>query len=157
MKISRQRLIKASPQAIWGLIAPVERIPEWLSGAETAQHASGPAEGVGRRQRVATVLHGLDVEIDQEVIAWERNKTLGVRYLRQVSQGREMVGVRNFRMAVTLSPEDGGTQTRVEYTWDARWGIAWLFSLLMAGRVMGKEMLATLKNIEKAAPSDVSP
>lgn len=153
MKISRQRLIHASPEAIWALLAPVERVPEWLSGAVTAQRTSGPAEGVGRKQHVATVLHNYDVEIDQEVIAWEPPRTLGIRYLRQVSEGRELAGVKNFRMMVTLKSEGSGTRTRVEYTWDARWGTAWLFSFLLAGRVMGRELLETLRKIEATVSS----
>ncbi len=48
MEISRQRTIKATPEAIWQAIAPVEALPHWLSGVQSATHLGGPAQGVGR-------------------------------------------------------------------------------------------------------------
>lgn len=147
MKISRQRTVKQSPEAIWEAISPVESIPKWLSGAEKAEHLSGGKEGKGRRQRVTLAMHTHTLETDQEVVAWEPAKRLETLNLRETMGGKELTGVRRFRTAIILSPAGKGTRVRAEYSWDARFGLPWLLSILFAGRVMGRELRETLTRI----------
>ena len=151
MKTARQQTIRASPKATWRAISPLESVPQWLSGVESVEHTGGPAEGVGRRQRVTRVLYRHDVEIDQEVVAWEPEKLLAMRHIRERSDGRELSAVRDFHTTVTLAPQSDGTRVRVEYTWSAWLGVAWLFSLIFGGRVMSRELRETLEKIEQLA------
>ena len=155
MKTARQRTIKASPAATWRAISPLESVPQWLSGVESVEHTGGPTEGVGRRQRVTKLLYAHDVEIDQEVVAWEPEKVLAIRHIRESSDGRELSAVRDFRTTVTLTPQSDGTLVHVEYYWSARLGRPWLFSLIFGGRVMSRELRETLEKIEGLATADL--
>lgn len=150
MRVARHRVVDASPDAVWRVIAPVERLPRWLSGVESAALLSGPAEGVGRRHRLVRLLYGREVQVEQEVAVWEPGRVLSLRHVREVVEGRDSTGVRNFHTTVALSPQGQKTRVSVEYRWDSPLGIPFVQSL-MAGRVMGKELRETLRNIEKLA------
>jgi len=148
MKTVRQRVIPASPEAVWRAISPLERAPQWLAGVESVEHTGGPVEGVGRQQRLTKLLYKHDVEIDQEIAVWESQRQLSLKHVRESSGGKDLNGVRDFHTTVFLEPERRGTRVRVEYTWKASLGLAWLFSFLLGGRVMSGELKETLTKIE---------
>ncbi len=148
MNVSKQRGIKATPESIWQAISTVESLPDWLAGVQSASHISGPSEGVGRRQRISRVIYQHDVEVEQEVTAWEPGRRMEVKHLRETSGGRDLQGVQDFLLTVTLSPAGQRTEVRVEYSWKARAGVTWLLSVLFGGKTMGRELSDTLKKIE---------
>ena len=151
MKVWRERFIQAAPDAIWKLIAPVESIPLWMSSVETAEHLSGPAEGVGRMQRLSRQLRYHPLETDQEIVAWEPGRRMSLVHRRETIRGREASGVRDFTMTLTLSGFEDGSLVRIEYRWKARLGMAWLKSVLAGGRVMGSELMGTMNKIRALA------
>lgn len=151
MRVSRQRVVAAPPENVWGLIASVERLPEWFAGVEAAASLPGPVEGIGRRQRLTRYLRGHTVEMEQEVVAWDPPRLLALRHVRESIEGRDVTGVRNFVTRLTLAPVGGGTRVTIQYEWGARFGIAWLQSMLLGGRVMGRELLQTLRRVEAIA------
>ncbi len=153
MNVSRTRVIAAPPEAVWRIVAPVERLPDWLAGAERATPLGGPAEGVGRRHRLVRSLYGRAVETEQEVAAWEAGRLLDLRHVKETVEGREATAVGDFHTVLTLDPAGQGTRVRIAYRWRARLGIPWLQSLLLGGRVMGKELAESLRNIERLARS----
>lgn len=135
---------------MWGIVSAVERMPEWHSGVESALHAAGPAEGVGRRQTVVRDLRWHRVDMLQEVIAWEPRRRLGLRHVEERVEDRLVTGVRNFVTTVTIEPQGEVSYVGVEYRWHARFGIPWLQSLLAGGRVMGRELDETLRRLDDA-------
>lgn len=148
MNVSKQRTIKAAPEAVWKAIASVEDLPSWLAGVQSASHVSGPAEGVGRLQRVSRVIYRHDVETEQEVTIWEPPRRMQVRHIKETSEGRELQGVQDFRMTVTVHPAGDRTNALIEYSWSARPGLSWLLSVIFGGRTMGRELSDTLKKID---------
>jgi uncharacterized protein YndB with AHSA1/START domain len=74
IEIVRQRSIHASVDQVWSLIEPVDRLPEWFSGIETAELLAG--RGLGRRQRVRGRWDSQRFEIDQTVVEYEPNHVL---------------------------------------------------------------------------------
>ncbi|MBI3744693.1 MAG: SRPBCC family protein [Chloroflexi bacterium] len=154
MKVSRRKFTFASPEQVWAVVAPMGRIPEWYSGAETVAHIAGPAEGVGRRQRVSRTMYGHQVETEQEVERWEPQAAIVVRNLSESVDGRATRGVQDFRTSLLLKDEKIGTTVTLAYEWKAPFGIAWVQSLLAGGRVMGKELRESLNSINKLAKGD---
>jgi uncharacterized protein YndB with AHSA1/START domain len=57
---------KASPEAVWAVLADHARWPEWFPGVKEAI-VLGPAEGIGARRRVKVP----GMKVDEEFIAWE--------------------------------------------------------------------------------------
>lgn len=148
MKTTRQRIVEAAPMEVWSAITPLERTPHWLAGVESVEHTGGPLLGAGRKQRVTKLLYNHDVEIDLEIVAWEPERLLSFRHLRESSGGKALTSVRDFHTTVFLQPEGLWTRVQVEYSWKVSWGLTWLLSLFLAGRVMGGELKSTLNKIE---------
>ncbi|MSQ24858.1 MAG: hypothetical protein EXR49_01040 [Dehalococcoidia bacterium] len=151
MKVSRHRTIPALPETVWRIVSVAERMPKWYSGVETASHVGGPVEGVGRRQSAVRDLRWHRVDMLLEVVAWEPRRRLDLRHVEERIQGRLVTGVRNFVTSVTIAPQGEAASVTVEYRWRARFGIPWLQSLLVGGRVMGRELDETLRRLEAAA------
>ena len=151
MRVSRHRMIAAATDQVWRVIDSVDRIPEWSSGVESATHLAGPERGLGRKQRLNRILYSHELEVEQEVVVWEPGRILALGHLRESVDGRETSGVKNFVTTISMTAEGVGSRVGLEYRWDTGFGIAWVQSKLMAGRVMGKEIIQTLKNIERLA------
>lgn len=154
MKIARQRDIPHPPADIWKAISTVGSISKWLPGAMSAEQTGGPAEGKGRLQRVHRQLYSREIEIDQEVIGWEPERALGMRHLRETSNGRELRSLQDFVMTITIVEHGRGGRVRAEYAWTTQSLAPTLLSLLFAGRVMGRELQDVLGKIDKLAKAE---
>jgi carbon monoxide dehydrogenase subunit G len=148
MEIFRRARSQHSPGAIWRAISTVESLPGWLPGVESAEHLSGPKEGVGRRQRIQRLLYSHRIEIEQQVVEWDPERVLSMLHLRETSGGRELAGLRNFKTIVRIEPRDKGCSLVAEFSWETRGFTAMLFSRLFAGRTMGRELRDLLRKIE---------
>jgi uncharacterized protein YndB with AHSA1/START domain len=103
--VHAQGTTKASPRAVWALVADVTKYPEW-GPWDSGGHEGSPAPGVGevralRRGRTTTV---------EKVLEFDRNR----RLVYTVVKG---IPVRNYRAEVVLAPVPSGT----EVTWSATW------------------------------------
>ena len=153
MKASRRRRIDATPEQIWEAISTIDGLAKWFAGAESASHTGGPESGVGRKQTVRRVLYSHDVDVEQEVVGWDPPGYLRFSHLRETVEGREVRGVRNFHTTILLSPLEDATQVEIEYTWETGFGISWFQSLLLGGRVLGRDLTDMLKKIETLVTS----
>ncbi len=149
MRVSRNRLIKASLADVWRAASALEDLPKWLSGIEGVQHTDGPAEGIGRKQLVSRELYGRESRLTQEVIAWEPERRISLKHLEETVDGAKAGGVRNFHTVITMRPIAERTEVELAYKWDSPMGLSWLLSLFLGGRVMGKEQNASLKLLEQ--------
>ena len=148
MKASRNRRINALPHEVWGLVSTIEGLSSWYPGVVSAEHAGGPESGVGRRHRMERMLYMHDLQVEQEVVEWEPGSRITLAHRRETIDGSEVVGVRNFTTTVEVQPvADDETRIAVEYRWTARFGIPWLQSFFLGGRVMGRELLEMLEKI----------
>lgn len=78
IEIVRQRTLAAPVTRVWDLIEPVERLPQWFAGTETAVPLDG--RGLGRTQRVGGRWGNHRYEIDETVIAYEPPRVLAWRH-----------------------------------------------------------------------------
>ena len=151
MRASRSKRIDAPPEAVWDVVSTVEGLSRWFDGVESASHAGGPEAGVGRRQRLQRNLYGRDMEVQQEVVAWEPPSLLRLAHVRERMDNRDVTSVRNFHTTVRLERSGEKTQTTIEYSWSAGFGVPWLQSLIFGGRVMGREIKGMLRSIDALA------
>ena len=149
MEIARTRRIDAAPDVIWKAISPVSSIPHWVTVVDAAEYVSGPEEGLGRVQKLRIVSPKGIVEEEQEVVGWEPARRLEVLRRRASRDGLELLGVSNYRTAVSFEPANRGTRVRVSYSWDAQSGMTWLLTKLFGGRVAGRELRDTLRKIAR--------
>jgi uncharacterized protein YndB with AHSA1/START domain len=78
IEIVRERTLDAPPSPVWDLVEPVERLPEWFAGIETAAPLAG--RGLGRRQRVSGRWGRHRFRIDQTVTRYEAWRSLVWRH-----------------------------------------------------------------------------
>ncbi len=153
MRASRSRRVSAPTRAIWEIVSAIEALPLWYSGVQSAEHVKGPGQGVGRRHRMERMLYSHDLQVEQEVVEWQSESRITLLDVGSTIDGAETSGgVQKFRTTVDLQPiGDGGTLVTVEYQWTARFGVPWLQSFLLGGRVMGREIREMLANIDRIA------
>ena len=78
IEIVRERKLDVTPNHVWDLIEPVERLPEWFAAVETAELVAG--RGLGRKQRVGGRWGRQRFQIDQTVIHYEPGRRLAWRH-----------------------------------------------------------------------------
>ena len=78
IEILQERTLDVPPTQVWDLIEPVERLPEWFIGIETAEALAG--QGLGRKQRVGGRWGRHHFQIDQTVIQYEPRRQLVWRH-----------------------------------------------------------------------------
>jgi hypothetical protein len=73
IRVSVDRVIRASPEAIFAVLADHESWPDWFGGLVKAE-VTGPATGVGATRSVEA--RGLG-RLDEEFISWEPGASFG--------------------------------------------------------------------------------
>ncbi len=76
--IVRERILDVPLNQVWDLIEPVERLPEWFTGMETAELLAG--RGLGRKQLVGGRWGRRRFQIDQTVIRYAPGRRLVWRH-----------------------------------------------------------------------------
>jgi len=78
IEIVQERTLDAPLKQVWDLVEPVERLPEWFTGIETAELLVG--QGLGRKQRVGGRWGNHRFQIDQTVIDYQPGRRLVWRH-----------------------------------------------------------------------------
>ena len=77
-RVARSAVIDASPEAVFDVIADLDRLAAWQSGiVETRRTSDGPI-GVGARARVVRQLMGQRLEAPITVTAYDRPRLISV-------------------------------------------------------------------------------
>ena len=101
------------------------------------------------------MLYAHDLQIEQEVVEWEPESRITLAHRTELIDGSQTTGVKDFRTTVDLQPAgEDRTLVTVEYRWTARFGVPWLQSFLLGGRVMGREIREMLASINDIATDD---
>jgi uncharacterized protein YndB with AHSA1/START domain len=78
IEIVRERTLDVPLNQLWDLIEPIERLPEWFTGIDTAELLVG--HGLGRKQRIGGRWERHRFQIDQTVIEYEPRRHLVWRH-----------------------------------------------------------------------------
>jgi len=113
MRVTRSRVIAAPPDAVWAVLSSVERLPEWLVFAESAEGIEG--EGAGRLQRIHGRWGSRRSEIDQRLTGWEPPRRLAWKNEAERLDGQPAPRfARETRFAATLEECPEGTSVTLE-------------------------------------------
>lgn len=114
IEVARERVIPASAEEIWVVVADVSRLPEWYSRARRAELLEG--QGIGRRQRLIGEWRGQESEIDQVVTIFEPERRLEWRHEAERLGGKPAPRfAAETVLSIELEPE-GSDRTRVLLT-----------------------------------------
>ncbi|MBM4437652.1 MAG: SRPBCC family protein [Actinobacteria bacterium] len=109
MVVRRARVIPATSETLWAVVADVERLSEWFTFAERAERLGGT--GLGRRQRIHGRWGGRGSEVDQVVTVFEPTRRLAWRHESERLDGKPAPQfARETRFSIELAPADGGTR-----------------------------------------------
>jgi uncharacterized protein YndB with AHSA1/START domain len=113
MRVTRTAVIEAAPDAVWEVVSSVERLPDWLVFAESAETVEG--HEAGRLQRIHGRWGSRRSEVDQRITAFEPARRLAWRHEGERLDGRPAPRfAAETRFEVRLEREAGGTRVTME-------------------------------------------
>ncbi len=125
-KLTKQTLIEASAEKIWGILAAVERTPEWIDGVKESERTGEIREGKGLRWRENSVLERQNIEMEHEMTEWEPMTRMKVRSALPMNGWLERT--------IELQKAADGQEVRITVAWD----------LGIAGMLLGEQKVAVL-------------
>jgi uncharacterized protein YndB with AHSA1/START domain len=112
IEIVRKRTLKAPVDRVWELIEPVERLPQWFVGTDTALPLHG--RGLGRKQRVGGTWGSRRFEIDQTVTQYEPRRRLAWRHDAERLDGKAAPMIsREVEFSIQLDALKDGTRVQL--------------------------------------------
>jgi len=113
--------INAPLEKVWGLLADVGRMPEWVDGVKESERTGAITEGKGLRWRESCEFGRQHIEAEQEMIVWEPMREAVIE--SKLPMNGSMTRIHRFQQ----KPE--GVEVEVEISWD----------LGIAGMLLGEE------------------
>ncbi len=124
--LTKSILIRASLEKVWGILADIRRMPEWVDGVKESERTGEIAEGKGFRWRESSELGRQCIEAENEMIVWEPMS-------RAVIQSKlPMNGVMTRTHDFEACSE--GTRVKIEVAWD----------LGIAGMILGEAKIRAI-------------
>jgi uncharacterized protein YndB with AHSA1/START domain len=113
IETTQEGRVAATPASIWPLLDDPAAMGGWFAFADRMEHLSGA--GIGRRQRLHGHWGGKRSEIDQEIVAYEPERTLAWRHVAERLDGKPAPRfAAETIFAATLVPDGDGTRVRLE-------------------------------------------
>lgn len=153
IEIVRSGQVAASPERVWHLVSKPERLPEWLSFAESVEVVSG--SGCGQRRRQYGQWGRRRSEVDQEVVEYRRPLVVAWRHLAERLDGRpapRFATRTEFR--IELEHSGGGTLVRLRSLQEPASAVRGLLLELFGRKRIAKGMersLARLADVLRSA------
>jgi uncharacterized membrane protein len=112
IELAQERVVHATPEALWLLIEDTRRIPQWLAFAEKVDVLEG--KGLGMKLRLHSRWRGRRSEVDVEVTQFERNRRFAWRHVAERIDGKEVPRFSTeTTFAIMLDPIGGDTSVRL--------------------------------------------
>ena len=132
--VARTILIDAPPDEVFGLIDSPERYPEFFVGMTKWESESEQETGIGARYRVLMKVGSIEAGGTVKVTEWSEAGTIAWCWERGIHQEGRW----------ELQPRDGGTEVTLEVSFDLSGGPVGRLVELIAGRMVGRNLYATL-------------
>lgn len=103
-----QRLVRAAPERLWGLIEDPQLIPQWFAYADRAEILEGAGEG--RRQRMHGAWGRRHFEVDQKVVAYVPARRIAWEHEAERLDGKPAPKFARYtRFEIRMEPQANGT------------------------------------------------
>ena len=139
MWVDVTRELQATPEAIFDIIADVEREPEWIPNVERVRKTSEGPVALGTTWVSEALVMGRLTENPTEMTEFERPRAIGYRHTAPVE----------IRIRYELSPTDDGTNLRFTFDGSMPWYLKPLTPL--ARRQATSQTDAIFANLERLA------
>jgi ribosome-associated toxin RatA of RatAB toxin-antitoxin module len=147
--VTRSLLIEAAPDEVFALIDSPDRYPEFFVGMTRWESVSERTSGLGARYRVLMKVGSIEAGGTVKVAEWSEPETIAWCWERGIHQEGRW----------ELEPRDGGTEVTLEVSFDLSGGPVGRVVELIAGRIVGRNLYATLlaarRLVEDRASSQV--
>jgi hypothetical protein len=111
--IKREKIIDIPPAILWELVEPAERISDWLLFAEKSELISG--KGKGRLQKMFSRWGNKEVQIVQEVVAYEPMRLIKWKHINELSDGKKIQTIsKETYFTIKLLPYENGTSITLQ-------------------------------------------
>lgn len=134
MRLRRSIVVERKPEEVFELVGSPERYPEFFSGVTKWQSRSDERRGPGALYRVLMKVGSIEAGGTIEVEEWDEPR----RISWSSTQGLRQSG------SWGLRPVDEGTQLALDIGYELSGGPAGWVVERIAGRIVGRNMLATL-------------
>jgi len=124
--LTKNILIHAPLEKVWGILADVTRMSEWVDGVKESERTGTIREGKGLRWHEACVLDRQHIEVEQEMTVWEPMREAVIQ--SKLPMNGKMTRIHHFQ------EKSEGVEVSVEVSWD----------LGIAGMLLGEQKV---KNI----------
>ncbi len=139
MWVDVTRELEAAPEAIFDVIADVEREPEWIPNVRRVRRTSDGPVGLGTTWVSEAVVMGRTTENPTEMTDFDRPSVIGYRHTAPV----------RIQIRYELTPTDEGTSLRFTFDGDMPWHLKLLTPL--AKRQATSQVDAIYANLERLA------
>jgi uncharacterized protein YndB with AHSA1/START domain len=147
MRVTRSRTVAAPADAVWEVVSSVDRLPDWLVFAESAETVEG--EGPGRLHRIHGRWGRKRSEVDQRITAWEPPSRLAWTHEAERLDGRPAPRfARETRFEVRLEPEAGGTRVTLDSAQVPASALKGLVMRLFGGRELAQAYERSLRQLD---------
>ncbi len=147
MRVTRTAVVAAAPEAVWEAVSSVDRLPEWLVFAESAETVEGT--GAGRLHRIHGRWGSKRSEVDQRITAWEPARRMAWRHESERLDGRPAPQfARETRFEVRLEREAEGTRVTLESVQEPASALKGLVMRLFGGRELGQAYERSLRQLD---------
>jgi carbon monoxide dehydrogenase subunit G len=123
--VNVSRSMKASPEAVWAVLADLNRLPEWLQFAKAVENVSGPAE-VGAKYSVKPP------RAYEPTTHWTVSESQAPTHQLHTS---EMPVVSGVRSQLQLTPDGQGTTVQVRWSGTPKGIMGKMMSGMMQKRI----------------------
>jgi uncharacterized membrane protein len=146
MRLERSIVVDRPPGAVFALVSDPSRVPEFFAGITRWESASRKRRGQDARYRVRMKVGSIEAGGEIRITKWEENRLIAWRTERGMPQ----------RGTWRLRNVPGGTELRLVLSYDLSGGpLGWLVDRLV-GRIVGRNLAATLlaarRILESKAP-----
>lgn len=124
--LTKTILINAPLEKVWGILADVRRMPEWVDGVRESERTGAVTEGQGLRWRENCELGRQHIEAEQEMTVWEPMKKAVIQ--SKLPMNGSMTRTHCFQET------PAGVEVVVEMSWD----------LGIAGMLLGEEKVRNI-------------
>ena len=142
-KIIEETVIERTPDEVWSLISDPDRYPDFFKGL-TSWKLLSREPGIGARYRVLMQVGSIEAGGIVSVTEWRTSKVIRWESERGIHQ----------RGSWRLRPVENGTEVTLEISFDLSGGPVGRLVELLTGRIIARNMWATLLAARRLLESD---
>ena len=151
MNCEATRLLPATPDQVWQVVADLSRLKDWLPVEAEISLPYGSLAAVGVIIGIKRPSQMGLIELEQQIGLCEAPKLISWRHVKELLGGKPITQIKDFATTISIAPEAAGkTRVTVRSTWTPVGIMGTAASSMMKPR-MQKEYEQALANIERLA------